>query len=196
MTEVKVLIEGYVYEKDEIEYASSSTVLIQDNNFNIIVDPGMNRKKLLSSLKKEGLSVEDINFVILTHTHLDHCLLAGIFEKARVVDNSSIYSFEGTIEEHDGKVPNTGIQIINTPGHDQFHCSVMANDNKLGKIVIAADIFWWYDKEGQNIEENNLINKEDPFVKNMEQLKESRKKVLGIADYIIPGHGKMFKVKK
>jgi hypothetical protein len=27
-------------------------------------------------------------------------------------------------------------------------------------------------------------------------LKESRKKILEIADYIIPGHGKMFKVKR
>ena len=33
-------------------------------------------------------------------------------------------------------------------------------------------------------------------MKNRKQLLTSRKKVLEIADYIIPGHGKMFKVKR
>jgi len=36
----------------------------------------------------------------------------------------------------------------------------------------------------------------DPYVKNKEDLMKSRKKVVEIADYIIPGHGKMFKVGK
>jgi hypothetical protein len=40
------------------------------------------------------------------------------------------------------------------------------------------------------------MNLKDPYVKNEKDLKESRKKVLEIADYIIPGHGKMFKVQK
>lgn len=31
---------------------------------------------------------------------------------------------------------------------------------------------------------------------NMEALKESRQKVLEISDFIIPGHGRMFKVDK
>jgi hypothetical protein len=38
-----------------------------------------------------------------------------------------------------------------------------------------------------------LINKEDPYVKNESDLIESRKKVLEIADFVIPGHGNMFK---
>jgi len=37
---------------------------------------------------------------------------------------------------------------------------------------------------------------EDEFATDIEKLKESRKKVLEIADWIIPGHGKMFKVNK
>jgi hypothetical protein len=42
----------------------------------------------------------------------------------------------------------------------------------------------------------SLMERKDPYVKNESQLIESRKKILKIADYIIPGHGKMFKVKK
>ena len=36
----------------------------------------------------------------------------------------------------------------------------------------------------------------DPYASDMKKLKESRKKLLELADYIIPGHGKMFKVEK
>ena len=40
------------------------------------------------------------------------------------------------------------------------------------------------------------MNHKDPYMKNEKQLMESRNKILEIADYIIPGHGKMFKVEK
>jgi len=196
MAEVKILIEGYVKEENGSEFASSTTTLIQENGLNIIVDPGMNRKMLLEALKKENLSTPDINYVILTHYHLDHSLLAGIFENAKILDDGEIYSWNGKIESHDGKVPGTSIEIIKTPGHDLFHCSVLAKTEKFGKVVIAGDVFWWSDKEEQKTNKESLLKHEDPYAKNKEQLTESRKKVLEIADYIVPGHGKMFKVGK
>jgi len=156
----------------------------------------MNRKLLLDALEKEKLKPEDINYVIITHTHLDHCLLAGIFENAAILDNSNTFGFDGRIGEHEGKVPGTDIEIINTPGHDQFHCSILVKDDKLGNIVIAADVIWWADNEKQETDKGSIINHKDPYVKDKSKLKESREKILKIADYIIPGHGKMFKVEK
>ena len=61
---------------------------------------------------------------------------------------------------------------------------------------MAGDVFWWWDNEEQKTDKESLMARKDPYVKNKEQLNESRKKVLEIADYIIPGHGKMFKVEK
>jgi len=196
MAEVKVLIQGYAREKDGFEEASSTTTLILEKDLNIIVDPGMNRELLLSMLKKEKLSVKDINYVILTHTHIDHALLAGIFEKAIILDDVSQYSFDGKIREHSGKVPGTNIKIIKTPGHDQFHCSVLIDTEDLGKVVIAGDVIWWGDNEEQKTDRESIINHIDPYVKNEKQLTESRNKILDIANYIIPGHGKMFKVSR
>ncbi len=196
MAEIKVLIEGYAREDKDYELASSTTTLIKDKDLKIIVDPGMNRELLLEELEKEDLSPKDIDYVILTHTHLDHCLLAGIFENAMILDNSDTYTFDGKIGEHEGKVPDTDIEIIKTPGHDQFHCSVLVNDNKLGKVVIASDVIWWADDEEQKTDKESIMNHKDPYVKNEKQLIESRKKILEIAEYIIPGHGKMFKVEK
>jgi len=193
MAKIKVLIKGYAKEKNGKEFASSTTTLIQDSNLNIIVDPGMNREMLLDSLVKEGLKTEDINFIIVTHTHLDHSLLTGIFRNAKILDNSDIFSFTGQISEHDGKVPGTDIEIIETPGHDQFHCSVLVNTDDLGKVVIAGDVFWWTDGEEQKIDKQSLLEKKDPYVKDEKILRKSREKILKIADYIIPGHGEMFK---
>ena len=52
------------------------------------------------------------------------------------------------------------------------------------------------DKYEQKTDKDVLMKHEDPYVKNKEELTNSRKKVLEIADYIIPGHGKMFKFEK
>ncbi len=194
MAEIKVLIEGYAKEENGAEFASSTTTLIREGDLNIIIDPGMDRKRLLGSLAKERLKPEDINFVIVTHTHLDHSLLAGIFENAKVLDNSDVYSFDGKIGKHEGRIPNTDIEIIKTPGHDQFHCSVLVKTNKLGKVIVAGDVFWWENGQEQKTDKESLMKYKDPYVKNEEELMNSRKKILEVADYIIPGHGKMFKV--
>ncbi|MDD5433234.1 MAG: MBL fold metallo-hydrolase [Candidatus Pacebacteria bacterium] len=196
MAEIKILVKGYAREENGIEFASSTATLIKDGGLNIIVDSGMNREMLLVNLVKENLSIKDIDFVVLTHTHLDHCLLAGIFGNAKVLDNSNIFSFDGKIDEHDGKVPNTEIEIIRTPGHDQFHCSVLVRTESQGVVVIAGDVFWWADEEKQKIDRQSLFEHKDPYVKDPKALQKSREKVLGLADYIIPGHGEMFKVNK
>ncbi|HUW21053.1 MAG TPA: hypothetical protein VMW41_00110, partial [Candidatus Bathyarchaeia archaeon] len=60
----------------------------------------------------------------------------------------------------------------------------------------AGDVFWWVDDEEQKIDKENLMIHQDPYMKNKEELRESRKKLLKIADYIIPGHGEMFKIEK
>ena len=196
MTEVKILIKGYAKEEKDFELVSCTTTLIKESDLNIIVDPGMNRKLLLEALKKNNLSPLSINYVILTHYHLDHSLLAGIFENAKIFDNSNIYLFDGKIESHEGKIPGTNIEILKTPGHDMSHCSVLVDTKEYGKVAIVADVFWWSDDEEQKIDRESLMAHKDPYMKNEEELMKSRKKVLEIADYIIPGHGDMFKVEK
>ena len=190
MNEVKVLIEGYAKQIKGGWIASSTTVLIRSNGKNIIVDPGCNRAKLLDSLKGENIKTADIDFVLLTHGHADHSLLAGIFEKAKIIDSEAVYSGDEQAF-HNNKIPGTGIEIIQTPGHVPEHCSFVVKA-KQGTVVIAGDAFWWMDGEEQRID----IGRKDPAHPcDMEKLVESRKKLLKIADFIIPGHGKIFKAK-
>ena len=192
MNTIKILIEGYANISEKGVTASSTVTLIRSNKINIIVDPGINRKLLLMKLSEEELSVNDINFVFMTHTHPDHNLLTAIFPNAKTIDNELIYDEDREIE-HDMKIPGTNIEIINTPGHDQFHASLLV-PTKEGKIVVAGDVFWWMDDEKQLTDKKSLINKKDPYGKDEKALQKSRKLILEIADYIIPGHGKMFKV--
>jgi glyoxylase-like metal-dependent hydrolase (beta-lactamase superfamily II) len=196
MNKVKVLIEGYAQERDGFEKVSPSVVLIETDKFKIIVDPGFNRKNLLESLEKENIKTGEINFVMLTHNHLDHCVLAGIFENAIVLDNGDQYLQNGIIKRQEKNMLDNGIGIIQTPGHDPFHCSIVVKTEDMGKVVIAGDVFWWTEDGEPKKDFESLINLEDPYVKDEKALKESREKILKIADYIIPGHGKMFKNKK
>jgi glyoxylase-like metal-dependent hydrolase (beta-lactamase superfamily II) len=194
MNKVKILIEGYAKEIKGGWLASSTTTLIESNGKRVIVDPGINRSLLLRELKKQELGVLDIDFVFMTHYHLDHNFLSGIFPSANALDDELIYKNDSQVE-HKKVVPGTDIKILSTPGHDQFHGSLVVPTEK-GVVVVAGDVFWWTDKEEQKIDRKSLLSHKDPFVKDEKALLESRKKVLELADFIIPGHGKMFKVEK
>lgn len=192
MNKVKVLVEGYAKVNSNGTWdATSSTTLIDTGKLKIIVDPGCNRKLILNALKKENLKTSDINYVFLSHYHLDHCLLAGIFENATVFD--SLIWQKGPIggDLVGDVLPETDIKIIKTPGHSPEHASLLV-PTKEGKVLVGADIFWWKEGEGQKVD----IQKSDEFAVNFEDLIASREEALKIADFIIPGHGKMFKVVK
>ena len=86
MVEIKVLIEGKHKLLEEGKLEISSTVTLIKGEENIIVDTGsfLDKEKIIKELKKEGLSVADINKVILTHLHLDHTVNTHLFNNADV----------------------------------------------------------------------------------------------------------------
>ncbi len=195
MAKLKILIEGYAKELKHGWVASSTCCFIKSGNKKIITDPGCNHVKLLKVLKKEKIKLDDIDYVFLSHCHIDHILLAALFGKAKFVtfDTNLLYNQDLMLEfnEH---ILGKDIKILETPGHTIEHLSLLVDTPK-GKIALAGDVFWWTDEEKQIVD----INKKDdshPKELNMKKLVISRKKLLEVADYIIPGHGKMFKVKK
>lgn len=193
MAKLKILIEGYAKETSDGWLASSSTVLIEDANNRIIVDPGINRGLLLEKLKEEGLTPNDINIVFMTHYHPDHMFLSSMFKKALALDGNTIYEKDKETEYED-TVPGTNFRVIPTPGHAHEHCSLLVPTGD-GNVIVAGDVFWWTDGEEQETDDSvTLLNREDPFVKDKNALIESRKKILETADWVIPGHGKMFEV--
>ncbi len=192
MTEVKILIEGYAEKREDGWLASPSTVLIKDSGLNILVDPGSNKKLLSKKLAEENIKPEDIDLIFVTHYHLDHILNIRLFPDCDVLDGDEI-NRDDEIFDYSGNIPKTNIKVIPTPGHAHEHCSLLIETDK-GNIIIAGDLWWWIEGEEQKIDYDSLIEKDDPYVKDKDVIIESRKKILEIADYIIPGHGKMFKV--
>lgn len=190
MAKIEILVQGYVYKEGEVEHASSSAVLVQEKEINIIVDPGIAKEQLAAGLKKVGLKPEDIHYVFLTHYHPDHGYGAAWFPQAKVIDYEMIYEGD-KMWPHDGFVPDTELAIMRTPGHATEHCSLAVLTDK-GMIIVAGDVFWWGDDEEQKVD----IDKPDPYGQDTGALKQSREKILKLADFIIPGHGKIFQVEK
>lgn len=191
MPKVKVLIQGYATTLKKGWIASSTTTLIQDGKINIIVDPGINRRKLLNALKREGLKLENIDYILMTHYHPDHNYLSGIFPKAKALDDELVYE-EDKEYEHGGKIPGTNLKILPTSGHEKSHGSLIVPTEK-GIVVVAGDVWWWKTSHKQKTDRESLLKLKDMYVKDKKALLDSRKKILEIADWIIPGHGKMFK---
>lgn len=192
MTEFKILVQGYAREENGVERASPSTVLVKDSGLKVLIDPGSNKELLLEALERGGLKPEDIDIVFLTHYHLDHILNIRLFPEKDIYDGCTI-SRGDKIIEYSGNIPNTNIEVMPTPGHAHEHCSLLLKTQE-GKVVVAGDVFWWADNEEHKTDRDSLLGHKDPYMKDERQLLESRKKLLGIADYIIPGHGVMFKV--
>src|SRR3989344_4161447 len=91
MAELKILVEGYAEIKKDSYCASSTTVLVRDSGKIILVDPGCNEARLLAALKKEKIKPNDIDYIFLTHFHLDHILNIRLFPKAAILDVDTIY---------------------------------------------------------------------------------------------------------
>jgi glyoxylase-like metal-dependent hydrolase (beta-lactamase superfamily II) len=196
MAEIKILIEGYAKKFEHGWLASSTVCLIKTSDGKkIITDPGCNREKLLEALKKENLTTGEIDYIFISHAHLDHSLLAGIFENAKLVtyDANSTYD-QDKIDEFEAGVLGPDVEVIDTPGHMLEHISLLVTTPQ-GKVAIAGDCIFFLVDEEQKFDINQKDHSEAKGM-NMETLIKSRKKLIELADYIIPGHGKMFKVEK
>ena len=185
MAEVKILVEGYTTADEPGEEKTCPTItLVRDQDFVIVVDPGVleNQNILADALKKEELSLEDVNTIFITHSHIDHYRNIGMFPNAKVIEYYGVWD-KNKVEDRQNQLTED-IKIIETPGHNYTSLTLLVKI-ALGNIAICGDVFW-----KENYPEI------DEYADDPEKLKETRKKLLELADYIIPGHAGMYKVEK
>ena len=78
---------------------------------------------------------------------------------------------------------------MHTPGHDYTGLTLFVTtgpeSEHPGVVAICGDVFW---------KENYPLDlKDDAYASNPERLEESREMILKMADWIIPGHGGIYK---
>ncbi len=201
MATVEVLIVGHHSKNAENRPKIGSTVTLIRGSKNIIVDTGsfLDKDRLINALNRENLTPEDIDMVIITHLDLDHIVNTYLFKNAKIFckfrggeyPGQTHFPAEGCLERTDlvkKDLIDKDIEIISTPGHAEDMISVIVNTPE-GKVAIAGDAIpgkEWLDFNRQPSE----------LVTDVAKFNKSRVKILEKADYIIPGHGDMFRVRK
>ena len=180
MADVRILVPGYY--TIEASIVCATITLIRDNGCTIVVDPGTvaTQQILIDALSAENLTPSDIDYVFITHSHLDHYRNIGMFPEAKSIDywghwNSHCYTYN-TMNRHF----SDDIFIQMTPGHSYDNMTLFVKTSN-GVYAVCGDVFW--DKHGPPF---------DSIAQDMNRLEQSRKLVLEKADFIVPGHGDVF----
>lgn len=186
--EVKVLVKGCTNADSVAETGTEHTrptvTLVRDEDIVMVVDPGIleSQQVLVDALAKENLTVQDVNVVCITHSHLDHYRNIGMFPNARSLDYYGLWDKTTIVTWSENLTPN--IKVLHTPGHDYTGISLFVT-TKDGVVAICGDVFW---KENYPRDP-----KDDAFASNPGKLAESRAIVVDMADWIIPGHAGIYK---
>lgn len=192
MAEVKVLKPGYARWVAPARQHADGTITLIKGKHNIIVDTGLpqDRETILGLLKDEGLATSDIHFVICTHGHSDHIGNNNLFPQATFIVSYDIclhdlYTFHNFSNPY---LIDDEAQVLSTPGHSSQDISVLVHTDS-GIVVVAGDLF-------ENEEDLTTNGTWIPFSEMPEKQRENREKILEVADFIVPGHGNIFQVKR
>ena len=157
-------------------------------------------QSLENALKKLGRRCEDIDIVINTHLHWDHCAGNGLFPRAKIIVQQeelqaarspfpvTAHGFiKSMVEDIDYKVISgdqeiaEGVTAILIPGHTYGMQGVLVEATKR-RIFIASDTFGFF----ENLEQQPpLIS--GIFV-DLKKYYDSVAKIAKLSAFILPGH--------
>lgn len=174
------------------EGGEAKTALEEAARGPILVDTGgpWAREMLLGALAGQGVAPVDVTLVVGTHGHSDHIGNLGLFPGAALLVShdfclpGGLYLSHGLGEERPLWL-GPGLEVWATPGHGgQRDVSVVVAGTAMGTVMVVGDVF---ERDGDGDSWQALS--EDPVAQ-----ERSRKRVLGTADVVVPGHGAPFRV--
>lgn len=176
-----LLLAGAVTSKDGKVVSTCSVV--RDETRIMVIDPGMadSDQAITEPLATLGILPNAITDVIISHHHPDHTIRVGLFPNATIHDHWATY--RGSIwedTEADGRLITPSVGLIRVPGHTSEDIAIVVGTPE---ALIVLTHLWW-DAEGPP---------EDPYAEDPVQLHSSRRRVLAVADLIVPGHGMPFR---
>lgn len=191
---VDVLLIGILARDDEgnvvRDGTSSTSVLVRAPGRNIVVDTGapIMAAGIKTAFKQIGIFRDDVDTVILTHTHSDHIGNLRMFPKAKVLAHSGEKGIPEGAEVVDGEEFEVcrGVRMVHTPGHTPGSCSVFVEADR--KYAIAGDACPLKD---------NFVKMVPPALNcDGAAALESLKKIEEFADVVVPGHDAPFFTRK
>lgn len=178
---VDVLHAGYA----RPDGCASTVGLIRDADRVMVVDPGTvaDRALILDALERLGLSPGDVTDVIISHHHPDHTVNIALFPPVPLHDHWAIYHGDQWIDRPaEGAAVSPHVTLLETPGHSPQDITTLVETDE---GLVAFTHLWWYEgMEG------------DRRATDLEEMLAQRKRVLGLADLIVPGHGPAFPVRR
>ncbi|OGG30314.1 hypothetical protein A2971_01835 [Candidatus Gottesmanbacteria bacterium RIFCSPLOWO2_01_FULL_46_21] len=194
LASIVVLKPGYARWEGYASQRACGTITLVRSLKNCIVDLGIPTDKalILKQLKAQRLYPKDIDFVILTHSDVDHIGNMNLFPDATFIGGNDVMQGDHFLEFFKEKyVVDENISVIHTPGHDNRSISVLVKTAK-GLVAITGDLFE-YNKDWLTVDTSEAW---EPWSQDKDLQNKSRAKIWKLADYIVPGHGDMFKVDK
>ena len=194
LASVTVLKPGYARWEGYASQRACGTISLVRSHKNCMVDLGIPSDKdlILKKLKEQKLILKDIDFVILTHSDVDHIGNMNLFPDATFIGGNDVIKGDHFLEFFKEKyVVDENISILHTPGHDNRSISALVKTAK-GLVAITGDLFE-YNKDWLTVDTSKVW---EQWSQDTDLQNASRKKIWALADYIVPGHGDMFKVDK
>ena len=174
MPKVHLLKSGSILrdESGKILDARSSVVLVIQQGKKIVVDTGLfgEEEIILDALARLEIRPEDIDAVVNTHSHPDHC------------GNNHLFSESEIIVPKEGEIITPGLWIMETPGHSRDSISVVVEASKI--VIVAGDALPTFDNFLKNVPPALHIDR-DLAVSSMERITR-------LADVVVPGHDRPF----
>ncbi|NXD60566.1 MBLC1 protein, partial [Corvus moneduloides] len=190
---VRVLQVGFnTPNPDGSVHADGSVTLVSGGPLTVLVDTGgpWLRPHLPELLAAQGLTPDDVTHVVVTHGHSDHVGNINLFPDATVLVGFDLSRGRGHYLPHGlaSGVPlvlHPGhLRVTPTPGHTRAHVSLVASGTSLGTVAVAGDAFERREDEG----EWRALSEEPA------EQRRSRRRLVALADVIVPGHGEPFRV--
>ncbi|KHJ92080.1 metallo-beta-lactamase domain protein [Oesophagostomum dentatum] len=170
--------------------------LINDNGFLVLVDTGASSdtERLLQSLSKEGVTLDQINTVVITHGPPSHMGNMNFFAQKPILFHSMEYIGRHVtpteLRERPYRKLSPHIEVWKTPGHTQHDLSVLIHDvASYGTMAIVGDLI---PNEALISERRDIMDEEgvwDSAIK-----RQNANLLICMADWIVPGHGQPFRV--
>lgn len=154
--------------------ARSSVSLIISGSSRIVVDTGQKGEEgpISCALAGLGLGLEEIDMVVNTHSHPDHCA------------NNHLFSGAEILAPKEGDVIAKGVQAMETPGHTLDSISVLVRSAKV--VIMAGDALPTFSNFQKNVPPALHMDKDLAAA--------SMARIVLAAEVIVPGHDRPFSV--